>query len=199
MISGVDMVLGRILAELEHRGLAKSTIIIFASDNGYFLGERGYAGKWLMYDMSIRVPLLIYDPREPRKRSGWTNTDLVLNVDLAPTIMDLAGITVPRLVQGQSLRPLLRNRVQGWRKEIFCEELWDHPEIPRSECVRTDRWKFIQYPEHPEYVELFDLAADPQEKCNLAGEKGRENRLEKLREHCRNWIEDLVAARKKFR
>ena len=199
MISGVDIVLGRILAELERWGLAKNTIIIFTSDNGYFLGERGYAGKWLMYDVSISVPLLIYDPREPRGRRGVVNRELVLNVDLAPTIMDFAGIEVPRPVQGRSLRPLLWGRVPEWRKEIFCEELWDHPEIPRSECVRTDRWKYIQYPEHPEYIELFDLEADPQEKRNLAGEKGQRARFEELREHCRSWIENLVAARKKLR
>jgi arylsulfatase A-like enzyme len=198
MISGVDMVLGRILAELERRGLDKNTIIIFTSDNGYFLGERGYAGKWLMYDLAIRIPLLICDPREPRKRPGRIRRELVLNVDLAPTIMDLAGIAIPRLAQGRSLQPLLIGRTPEWRKEIFCEELWDHPEIPRSECVRTERWKYIQYPDHPEFVELFDLEADPQEKRNLAREKDQQTRLEELRGHCRDWIENLVAARKRF-
>ncbi len=66
---------------------------------------------------------------------------------------------IPAALQGRSLRPLLGRARPPWRREIFCEELWDHPEIPRSECVRTDRWKYIQYPERPEYRELFDLEA----------------------------------------
>jgi hypothetical protein len=73
MISGIDMVVGRIRAELARLKLAENTVIIFASDNGYFLGERGYADKWLMYDLSIRVPLIVYDPRAPRKSRGWSS------------------------------------------------------------------------------------------------------------------------------
>jgi arylsulfatase A-like enzyme len=86
----------------------------------------------------------------------------------------------------------------AWRKEIFCEELWDHPEIPQSECVRTDRWKLIRYPRHPEYVELFDLRTDPQEKRNLAGETGHQVLLAGMRERCDRWVRELIEARKKF-
>jgi arylsulfatase A-like enzyme len=82
--------------------------------------------------------------------------------------------------------------MQAWRSEIFCEELWDHPEIPRSECVRTERWKYIQYPGHPEYVELFDLAADPDEKRNLAGDPGHARVLAELRERCSRTIRELL-------
>jgi arylsulfatase A-like enzyme len=198
MISGVDIVLGRILAELVRRGLAKNTIIVYTSDNGYFLGERGYADKWLMYDLSINVPLIIFDPRAPREDRGLVRRELVLNIDLPATFLDLAGARVPEAIQGRSLRPLLGRSRPAWREEIFCEELWDNPQIPQSECVRTDRWKYIQYPKHPEYIELFDLEADPQEKRNLAGQEGQQARLKELRERCRKWIEDLVAARKKL-
>jgi arylsulfatase A-like enzyme len=198
MISGVDMVLGRIVAELERRGLARNTIIVYASDNGYFLGERGYAGKWLMYDLSINVPLIVLDPRAPRGDRGLVRRELVLNVDLPATFLDLAGAPIPEVIQGRSLRPLLGRSRPAWRGEIFCEELLDNPEIPQSECVRTDRWKYIQYPRHPEYVELFDLEEDPQEKRNLAGDNAQRARLEDLRERCRKWIERLVAERKRF-
>jgi arylsulfatase A-like enzyme len=192
MISGIDMVLGRIQNELACLGLDGNTVIVFTSDNGYFLGERGYADKWLMYEPSIRVPLVVFDPRAPRESRGLVKRDLVLNIDLGPTLMDLAGIAVPRQVQGRSLRPLLGRGTPAWRSEIFCEELWDHPEIPRSECVRTERWKYIQYPGHPEYVELFDLAADPDEKRNLAGDPGHARVLTELRERCSRTIRELL-------
>ena len=189
MISGIDMVVGRIRDELARLGLDGSTVIVYTSDNGYFLGERGYADKWLMYEPSIRVPLVVFDPRAPRESRGLVKRDLVLNIDLGPTLMDLAGVPIPSQAQGRSLKPLLGRRTPAWRSEIFCEELWDHPEIPRSECVRTERWKYIQYPGHPEYVELFDLAADPDEKRNLAGDPGHARVLAELRERCGRRIE----------
>jgi arylsulfatase A-like enzyme len=198
MISGVDLVLGRILAELKHSGLDKNTVIIFSSDNGYFLGERGYADKWLMYDLSIRVPLIFYDPRLPEESRGLVRKELVLNIDIPATILDLAGLPIPHKYQGRSLKPLLGHREPGWRKEIFCEELWDNPEIPQSECVRTDRWKYIQYPGHPEYVELFDLKTAPQEKHNLARLPEYRSTLEELRRHFQKWIQQLTEDRKKF-
>jgi arylsulfatase A-like enzyme len=199
MISGVDMVLGRVRDELARLGLDGNTVIVFTSDNGYFLGERGYADKWLMYEPSIRVPLVVFDPRAPRESRGLVKRDLVLNIDLGPTLMDLAGIAVPRQVQGRSLKPLLGSRTPAWRSEIFCEELWDHPEIPRSECVRTERWKYIQYPGHPEYVELFDLAADPDKKRNLAGDPGHARVLAELRGRCGQTIGRLLDDQTRFK
>jgi arylsulfatase A-like enzyme len=198
MISGIDLVLGRIMAELKRLGLDKNTIVIYTSDNGYFLGERGYADKWLMYDLSINVPLVVYDSRAPREDRGLVKNDMTLNVDLAPTIMDFAGIGVPALIQGKSLRPLLGRKTPAWRTEIFCEELWDNPEIPQSECVRTERWKLIRYPQHPEYVELFDLQRDPQEKSNLAGDARHTAVLAGMRGDCDRWVRELIDARKKF-
>jgi arylsulfatase A-like enzyme len=198
MISGIDLVLGRVLDELASLGLDEDTVIVYTSDNGYFLGERGYADKWLMYEPSIRVPLVVFDPRAPRESRGLVKRDLALNVDLGPTLLDLAGVAVPSQAQGRSLRPLLGLKKTDWRSEIFCEELWDHPEIPRSECVRTERWKYIQYPGHPEYVELFDLAADADEKRNLAGDPGQARVLADLRERCGRTIEALLDDQAKF-
>jgi arylsulfatase A-like enzyme len=198
MISGIDLVLGRILRELSRLGLDGNTVIVYTSDNGYFLGERGYADKWLMYEPSIRVPLVVFDPRAPRERRGRVERDLVLNVDLGPTLLDLAGVPVPSQAQGRSLKALLGRGTPAGRSEIFCEELWDHPEIPRSECVRTERWKFIRYPGHPEYMELFDLAADPDEKRNLAGDPGHGRVLAGLRERCDRTIEALLGDQAKL-
>jgi arylsulfatase A-like enzyme len=199
MISGIDMVVGRVRDELSRLGLDGNTVIVYTSDNGYFLGERGYADKWLMYEPSIRVPLVVYDPRAPRESRGLVKRDLVLNIDLGPTLMDLARVAVPSQAQGRSLKPLLRRRRPAWRSEVFCEELWDHPDIPRSECVRTERWKYIQYAGHPEYVELFDLANDPDEKRNLAGDPRHARVLAELRGRCGQTIGRLLDDQTRFK
>ena len=171
MISGVDTALGRLLNELELLGRHRDTIIILMSDNGYFLGERGFAGKWTMHDLSIRVPLIIYDPRLPRARRGVIDSNLVLNVDIAPTILDLAGVTIPQDIQGRSLVPNYNGSTADTRKEILTEHLWDHPDIPQTEAVRTEKWKYIRYPQHPEFEELYDLENDSIEKNNLVFDK----------------------------
>jgi arylsulfatase A-like enzyme len=151
-----------------------------------------------MYDLSIRVPLVVYDPRAPREARVLVKHDMALNVDLGPTMMDLAGAPIPSLVQGRSLKPLLGRAAPAWRTEIFCEELWDHPEIPRSECIRTDRWKYIQYPAHPEHIELFDLRDDPDEKRNLAKDPRFAKELAELRARCNARILALLADQAKF-
>ena len=187
------MVVGRIRAELVRLGLDGNTVIIYTSDNGYFLGERGYADKWLMYDLSIRVPLVVYDPRAPRESRGPGQAGPGPQHRPRPDhAWTWPGSRSPRCVQGRSLKPLLGRATPAWRTEIFCEELWDHPEIPRSECVRTDRWKYIQYPAHPEYVELFDLEDDPDEKRNLAGDPGYARVLAELRARCDGRIRRLL-------
>src|SRR5947207_11472736 len=108
MITGVDLVIGRIRDELRRRGLAENTVIVFASDNGYFLGERGFADKWYGYEYSLRVPLIVTDPRLPANQQGRVTDAVALNVDVAPTLLDLAGVLVPAAVQGRSLLPWLR-------------------------------------------------------------------------------------------
>lgn len=168
MISGVDMALGRLLMELKRLERHRDTIIILMSDNGYFLGERGFAGKWTMHDLSVRVPLIVFDPRMAKTRRGIIDTRMVLNVDIAPTILDLAGLFIPQTIQGKSLGPILKGSRENLRKEILTEHLWNHPDIPQTEAVRTEKWKYIRYPQHPEFEELYDLQVDSIEKNNLA-------------------------------
>ena len=171
MISGVDMALGRLLDELRRLDRHKDTIVILMSDNGYYLGERGFAGKWTMHDLSIRVPLIIYDPRMARARRGMIDSSLVLNIDMAPTLLNLAGVAVPPEIQGRSLVPFLVGSLANSRREILTEHLWEHPKIPQTEAVRTENWKYIRYPQHPEFEELYDLQNDPIEKNNLVLDK----------------------------
>ena len=125
MISGIDRALGRIETALEDAGVADNTVIILKGDNGYFLGERGYAGKWLMYDQSIRVPLFIYDPRQPESTRGRTIDEMVLNVDVTPTILQLAGVDVPNRYHGKSLVPFNSGTPDEWRTSVFCEHRID--------------------------------------------------------------------------
>src|SRR5690606_33831358 len=106
MISGIDHAIGRVLDELERLGLAENTIIVYAADNGYYMGNRGFAGKWSHYEESLRVPLIVCDPRLPADRRGKVVEAMALNIDLAPTFLAYAGATIPENYQGRSLVPL---------------------------------------------------------------------------------------------
>ena len=169
MITGVDRALGRVLDALQQRGLADDTVVVFTSDNGYFLGERGLAGKWLIYEESIRVPLIVYDPRSTSAPRGVVLDPMVLNLDVAPTLLELAGVDAPAGYEGRSLVPLLRGEDPVWRSEFLYEHRFDHREIPKSVGVRGDRWVYVRYDElEPPYEQLFDLANDPGELNDLA-------------------------------
>jgi len=181
MISSVDAVVGRIRNKLKERGLDENTVIIFMGDNGYFLGERGLADKWLMYEQSIRVPLIIYDPRLPAKASGRVTDDPGLNIDVGPTMMEMAGISIPAGVQGRSLGPVLEGKPITGREYLLFEHLWDFDSIPMSECIRSDSFKYIRYLKHPGFDELYNLKTDPDELQNLINEEGMREKAEELR------------------
>jgi arylsulfatase A-like enzyme len=194
MITAVDETIGRITGELNKLGIAENTIIIFMSDNGYFLGDRGYADKWLMHDASIRVPLIIYDPRKSDANKKVFD-QMVLNIDITPTILNFAGIPVPRQMQGKSLLPLMNTESNNWRDTIFCEHLMDEQEIPNSESIRTEKWKFIRYPKHPEFIELYNLIDDPWEEHNLAPQKIYRQMISHFQLQCDNRIKQLLTDR----
>lgn len=184
MISGVDLALGRLMAELQKLSLDQNTVIILMGDNGYFLGERGFAGKWTMHDRSIRVPMIIYDPRQPEKARGKVINEMALNIDLTPTFLELAGVSIPVSYQGRSLIPLIEGKAKKWRSEILTEHLWDREDIPQTEAIRTEQWKYIRYLKHPEYEELYNLHNDPNEGVNLAQLPDYFDVLEKMRKRC---------------
>ena len=183
MITGIDDVIGRIRKELDQLGIADNTIIIVLGDNGYYLGDRGYADKWLMHDLSIRVPLIMYDPRNKSAKNKVID-DMVLNTDLSPTILQLAGLTPPESIHGASLLPYLNGKKIRKRSSILCEHLMKNPEIPDSEGIRTEKWKFIRYHNHPEYIELYDLENDPSEKSNLALNPKYKNKIAQFHKEC---------------
>jgi arylsulfatase A-like enzyme len=170
LISEVDDEVGRIVTELQRRNLAGNTVVVFTSDNGFYLGEYGFAGKWYAHEVSIRVPMIVADPRLPNERHGVRRAEMALNIDVAPTILSAAGVEMPARMQGQSLAPLLAGDSPEWRHEFFYEHHFNHPRIPKSEGVRTERWKYMRFvASQPLYEEMYDLAADPLEEHNLAG------------------------------
>lgn len=183
LITEVDATCGRILDELETQGLLDSTLVIFTTDNGYYHAEHGLADKWYPHEESIRVPLIIHDPRMPKGLQGTTNDELTLNVDLAPTILAAAGILAPKMMQGRDVAPLyLDEKKTEWRTDFF----YEHPTfksvdfIPSSQALVGKDWKYLHWPDF-EYEQLFDLQADPQEQNDLAQNPEHSVRLAKMR------------------
>ncbi|MHC4596610.1 MAG: sulfatase family protein, partial [Planctomycetota bacterium] len=183
LITGVDVVIGRIRNQLKQLNLDDNTVIMLIGDNGFYLGEYGLAGKWFPHELSIRVPLLVYDPRADRKRRGVTLEQMALNVDIAPTILELAGLNIPQQMQGRSLIPLLQDRKPKWRTDFFYEHLFEHKTIAKSEALRTQRWKYARYVDF-DYEELYDLDNDPAETINLAKDDRYQGILKSLRKRC---------------
>ncbi len=184
MIAGLDDAIGRIRTLLARFGLVDDTVIIFLSDNGFFLGERGgYSGKWLPHEQSIRVPMIVYDPRTDPPSHGVVREEIVLNLDIAPTLLELAGLEIPQGMQGRSLAPLLSGGNPDWRQDFLVEHLLEREslQIPRHEGVRSaDGWKYAHYFEHG-YEELYFLPDDPWEERNLIEDPTAAGKLDQLR------------------
>ena len=182
MIAGVDLEITKIREKLEEKGIADNTVIILMGDNGYFLGERQLAGKWLMYDNSVRVPLIIHDPRANRHLD---TDEMAMNVDVPSTILDMAGVDIPDSWQGKSLYPMVQGNSQKiGRDTALLEHLWEFDHIPPSEGVRTQDWKYLRYVNDQSIEELYDLKKDPQETRNLAEEAKYQETLAEMRAQC---------------
>lgn len=185
----VDAACGAVVDELERQGLLDSTLVIFTTDNGYLHGEHGLADKWYPFEESIRVPLIVVDPRMPRDERGTTDDALVLNVDIAPTILAAAGVAPPPRMQGRDLAPryLPRDSAGGaeapWRTEFF----YEHPtitsvdRIPSSEALVRKDIKYVVWPDH-DREQLFDLVKDPGETTDVIADPAYATRLAELRE-----------------
>jgi arylsulfatase len=193
LISGIDREVGRIMAELERSGRASNTVVIYTSDNGYFLGDRQLSDKFFMYEESLRDPLIICDPREPVDNRGRSEDAMTLNIDFAPTMLALAGVMPPARMQGRSLIPLLENRhLANWREDFFYEESYAPEIIPPSEGVRSKRWSYIRWvDEKPLIEELYDLKTDPLEEFNLAANPACAQKLAQLRSRWEKYRKDL--------
>ncbi len=169
MVSGIDGAIGRFMAALEEAGLAENTIIVYSADNGYHMGNRGFAGKWSHYEESLRVPLIVADPRVRKGKRGQVTGALALNLDLPATFLDWAGVAIPGRYQGRSLKPLIDGRkAADWRSETFHEHFAVRSRIPAFEGLRNEDFKYVRYFDHGNHEFLHDLRNDPDELVNLA-------------------------------
>jgi len=179
-IESNDEDIGQVLGVLESQGVLDRTAIVWSSDHGFFLGEHRFYDKRLMYEPSIRIPLMVRYP--PRIKAGTSSDKMVLNLDLAPTLLDLAQVTVPAHFQGKNLMPLAESRDIAWREDW----LYEYYEYPGNEnvrpCrgVRTERYKYIHYFTEPQEFELYDLKTDPSELHNLYADAPHADRARKL-------------------
>lgn len=166
-LRGVDENLGKILDELDKLGLAQDTLVIYTSDNGMFRGEHGLGDKRAAYEESMRVPMLFRYPK--LGIAPEVLEQIVLNIDIPPTLLDYAGVPIPETMQGRSWKPLIAGDAKDWRTSFFyCYHMErEYPRVPTTTAVRTASAKLIKYPDHPEWTELFDLKADPFETRNL--------------------------------
>ena len=192
LITGIDREIERIVHRLESLKLTNNTIIIFTSDNGFILGERGMADKWLMYEESIRVPLIIVDPRLPKQQQQQKDSHLILNIDFAPTLLTYAGVPVPNTMQGKTLRPLMAGLPTTWRSDFFYEHRTFPKIIPPSEGVRSENWKYLRWiGATPAVEELYNLKNDPLETNNLVGSPSDQKKLNELRKKWENYSTNL--------
>ena len=190
------------MAALKRLRLDENTVVIYSSDHGSLLGDHGLTGKWLMYENSIRVPLIIYDPQHhgvaddasegSAGHLSQERDELVLSIDLAPTMLSIAGVPAVDSMEGRDLMPLVRQESTSWRSYFYYEHVYTPEDkkrapIPCTEGVRTERWKYVRFPDQqPVYEQLFDLASDPLERRNLIGENAAADLLDELRGLCDN-------------
>jgi arylsulfatase A-like enzyme len=184
MISGIDRAIARVLTTLKEEGLAENTIIVYSADNGYYMGDRGFAGKWSHYEQSLRVPLIVYDPR-PMTDSlrGRVVDQFVMNLDLPTTFLTWAGVDVPEKYQGLDLSGIVAGKEPDhWREDMFFEHVVLRPTIS-WEGVRNKRYKYARYFDQETDNEfLHDLLNDPDELTNLARDPKFAQTLTEMRE-----------------
>ena len=168
---GLDENIGRVLDYLEEQDLLDKTLVIYMGDNGFSFGEHGLIDKRHMYEESMRVPFLAMMPG--RIEASSKVTELIQNIDVAPTIMDFAGLDIPANMDGQSFMPLLEGQSIPWRDHVIYQYYWEYnfPQTPTTFGIRNDRYKYIFYHGVWDTDELYDLQEDPWEANNLAKEE----------------------------
>jgi arylsulfatase A-like enzyme len=183
----LDRNIGRTLNYLDQHGLAKNTIVIYLSDQGFYLGEHGWFDKRWMYEESFRTPMVMRYPGVIKP--GGVNNNLVMNLDIAPTVLEAAGVKIPADMQGESFLPLVKqNNVKG-RNALYYHyyENGEHAVSPHF-GIRTKRYKLIRFYEKVNAWELYDLQKDPLEINNVSGKK----EYEKISVQLRKQLDSLI-------
>jgi len=186
---GVDESVGRVMKYLEDNGLAENTLVIYMGDNGFSFGERGLIDKRHAYEESMRVPMLVSCPSVIKPKTKLTN--VIQNIDIAPTILGYAGVATPPQMQGKSFLPLLKGQKAEWKDRAFYEYYWeyDYPQTPTMFAVRTDRYKYIFNHGVWDANELYDLQTDPDEINNLIRSPQHQTIAKDLRDQVWGWLE----------
>ena len=176
---------------LQDEGLADNTIIVYSADNGYHMGNRGFAGKWSHYDEALRVPLIVADPRVSADQRGQVTDALALNVDLPATFLAWAGVPIPQRYQGNSLKPIVeKGKPADWRTETFHEHFAVRHRIPAFEGLRNKQFKYVRYFDQDNYEFLHDLQQDPHELVNLADHPQHAQTLQAMRARTTKQVAD---------
>lgn len=177
-VLSLDRNIGRVLMYLDQHDLAKNTIVIYVSDQGFYMGEHGWFDKRFMYEESFRTPMVM---RYPGKiKPGMVSQDFVMNLDLGPTILDAAGIKKPADMDGKSFLPVFENKFERDAMFYHYYEKGEHNVSPHF-GIRTKRYKLIRFYNQVNAWELYDLKKDPHELHNLYGQKKYQNQSEKLK------------------
>ena len=190
-LSALDESIGKVLNLIENSGLKDNTVVIYMGDNGFSFGEHGLIDKRQAYEESWRVPMLAWAPATINP--GTKIPQLVQNIDIAPTVLALAGLEKPVYMPGKSMAGLLEgNSIDDWRNKIFYEYYWEYafPQTPTLHAVRTDRYKFIRYHGIWDANELYDLQEDPFEMNNLIKSPDHQEIIEGMLIDLWDWLEE---------
>ncbi|HEY1010681.1 MAG: sulfatase [Daejeonella sp.] len=186
----LDRNIGRLMDYLDKNDLTKNTIVVYTSDQGFYLGEHGWFDKRFMYEESMRTPLIIRYPGVIK--AGRVSEQMISNVDFAPTFLDAAGVSIPKEIQGKSMMPLLKDPKAQIRKSVYYH-FYEYPgehSVLRHFGIRTSRYKLIRFYNHKNFWELYDLQTDPQEMKNLYGQKKYEAISNDLKEQLKKLCEE---------
>jgi len=185
----VDESIGRVIKYLEDNNLAEDTLVMYMGDNGFVFGEHGLIDKRHMYEESMRVPFLAWCPGMIKPAS--VIEELVQNIDIAPTVLDVAGLEIPDRMDGKSFLPILQGKKIPWRDSAFYEYYWERnfPHTPTTHGLRTDRYKYIHYHGIWDNDELYDLKDDPDEMKNLIDSPEHQKLIKQLNKRMFDWLE----------
>lgn len=185
----IDESIGSVMNYLKESGQDKNTIVIYMGDNGFLMGEHGLIDKRNMYEESMKVPMLVYGPGMIDE--GAQLQQVIQNIDVAPTILDMAGVKKPAKMQGESFFPLLQHKDIAWRNTAFYEYYWEYffPQTPTTFGIREGDYKFTFYPGIWDANEFFNLAKDPEEKNNLIRSKTDQKKIKEMRGKMWDWLE----------
>ena len=196
-VLSVDEGIGRVLECLEKEGELDNTIVVYTSDQGFFLGEHGWFDKRFMYEECQRMPLIVRYPKAIK--AGSVSSALCMNVDFAPTFLDFAGVEIPSDIQGESLRGVLENggkTPEDWRKAVYYH-YYEYPaehSVKRHYGIRTDDFKLIHFYNDIDQWEMYDMKNDPKEMCNVFDSEEyastRESLLDLLRDVQKQYGDD---------